>query len=456
MKSEGKRKAVQNPLESLHDHGQAIWLDFLARRFIADGDLEKLVEEDGLTGVTSNPTIFEKAIAGSADYDSSLKNAETQGDFDVMALYERLAIEDIQHAADVLRPVYEATNRADGYVSLEVSPYLAMSTEATITEARRLSQAVCRDNVMIKVPATNAGLPAIRRLIGEGINVNITLMFSQGVYEEVAEAYLAGLEHLVAQGGDPSKIASVASFFVSRIDVAVDKLIEERLRQTNDTKKREALSGLSGKVAIANAKLAYQRYKRLFGSARWEKLQAKGARVQRLLWASTGRKNPAYSDVLYVEELIAPDTINTMPPATMDAFRDHGRVRPSLEENIEQAQEVMATLERSAISIDAVTGKLVEEGVQIFADAFDKLLGAVARKRAVLLDEKLDSQTIKLPADLEKAVAASLEAWRRDGNVRRMWIGDADLWTGADEAEWLAWLGIVEQQCKRAATNSKN
>jgi transaldolase/glucose-6-phosphate isomerase len=449
MKSEGKRKAVENPLESLHDHGQAIWLDFLARRFIADGDLEKLVEEDGLTGVTSNPTIFEKAIAGSADYDSSLKDAETQGDFDVMALYERLAIEDIQHAADVLRPVYEATNRADGYVSLEVSPYLAMSTEATITEAQRLSQAVCRDNVMIKVPATKAGLPAIRRLIGEGINVNITLMFSQGVYEEVAEAYLAGLEHLVAQGGDPSKIASVASFFVSRIDVAVDKLIEERLRQTNDAKKREALSGLSGKVAIANAKLAYQRYKRIFGSARWEKLQAKGARVQRLLWASTGRKNPAYSDVLYVEELIAPDTINTMPPATMDAFRDHGRVRPSLEENIEQAQQVMATLERSGLSIDAVTVELVEEGVQLFADAFDKLLGAVARKRAVLLDEKLDSQTIKLPAELEKAVAASLEGWRRDGNVRRMWNGDADLWTGADEAEWLAWLGIVEQQCKR-------
>ena len=439
----------ENPLESLHDHGQAIWLDFLARRFIAEGGLEKLVEEDGLTGVTSNPTIFEKAVAGSADYDSSLKNAETEGDFDVMALYERLAIEDIQHAADVLRPVYEATNRADGYVSLEVSPYLAMSTEATITEARRLSQAVCRDNVMIKVPATKAGLPAIRRLIGEGINVNITLMFSQGVYEEVADAYLAGLEHLVARGGDPSKIASVASFFVSRIDVAVDKLIEERLRQTNDAKKRKALSGLSGKVAIANAKLAYQRYKRIFGSARWEKLQAKGARVQRLLWASTGRKNPAYSDVLYVEELIAPDTINTMPPATMEAFRDHGRVRPSLEENIEQAQEVMATLERSAISIDAVATKLVEDGVQIFADAFDQLLGAVARKRIVLLGEKLDSQTIKLPAELEKAVAASLDAWRRDGNVRRMWAGDADLWTGADETEWLAWLGIVEEQCKR-------
>jgi transaldolase/glucose-6-phosphate isomerase len=373
----------------LHDHGQAVWLDFLARRFITEGGLKKLVEGDGLTGVTSNPTIFNKAIAGSADYDSSLKTA---GDFDIMTLYERLAIEDIQHAADVLRPAYEATKRADGYVSLEVSPYLAMSTEATVAEARRLSNAVSRDNVMIKVPATKPGLPAIRQLIGEGINVNITLLFSQQVYEEVVEAYLAGVEHLVAQGGDPSKIASVASFFVSRIDQSVDKLIDECLRQTNDADKRADLTGLRGKIAIANAKLAYQRYKRLFAGARWEKLRAEGARVQRLLWASTGTKNPAYSDVLYIEGLIAPETISTMPPATMDAFRDHGRVQPTLEENIEQARQVMATLEKSGISIDSVTAKLVEEGVQIFANAFDKLLDAVARKRVALLGEKLDSQ----------------------------------------------------------------
>ena len=389
MKSQDQRKAAKNPLESLHDHGQAVWLDFLARRFITEGGLKKLVEGDGLTGVTSNPTIFNKAIAGSADYDSSLKTA---ADFDIMTLYERLAIEDIQHAADVLRPAYEATKRADGYVSLEVSPYLAMSTEATVAEARRLSNAVSRDNVMIKVPATKPGLPAIRQLIGEGINVNITLLFSQQVYEEVVEAYLAGVEHLVAQGGDPSKIASVASFFVSRIDQSVDKLIDECLRQTNDADKRADLTGLRGKIAIANAKLAYQRYKRLFAGARWEKLRAEGARVQRLLWASTGTKNPAYSDVLYIEGLVAPETISTMPPATMDAFRDHGRVQPTLEENIEQARQVMATLEKSGISIDSVTAKLVEEGVQIFADAFDKLLDAVARKRVALLGEKLDSQ----------------------------------------------------------------
>jgi transaldolase / glucose-6-phosphate isomerase len=450
-----KTKASMNPLSHLHDYGQAVWLDFLSRRFIAEGGLKKLVEQDGLTGVTSNPSIFEKAIAGSADYDSSLKAVESDGDHAVMALYERLAIEDIQHAADALRPVYDATKRQDGYVSLEVSPYLAMSTDATIAEARRLWRAVGRENLMVKVPATKAGLPAIRQLIGEGINVNITLLFSQEVYEDVAEAYLAGLEHLVAQGGDPSKIASVASFFVSRIDVAVDKLIDERLPKTTDAAQRETLAGLRGKVAIANAKLAYQSYKRLFAGARWEKLRARGARVQRLLWASTGTKNKDYSDVLYVEELIAPDTVNTLPPATMNAFRDHGKARASLEENIDQAKQTMAALKQSGISIDAVTAKLVEEGVQLFADAFDKLLGAVARKRSGLLGKKLDSQTIKLPAALEKLVAASLESWRHDGNVRRLWAGDAALWTGADEAKWLGWLNVVEEQQRRIASLSK-
>jgi transaldolase/glucose-6-phosphate isomerase len=449
MNVQVKTKPPVNPLKNLHDHGQAVWLDFLSRRFIAEGGLKKLIEQDGLTGVTSNPSIFEKAIAGSADYDSLLKAAKTKGDLDVMALYERLAIEDIQHAADALRPVYDTTERRDGYVSLEVSPYLAMNTEATVAEARRLKRAVNRENLMIKVPATKAGLPAIRRLIGEGINVNITLLFSQRVYEDVVEAYLAGLENLIGQGGDPGMISSVASFFVSRIDVAVDGLIAERLRQNNTPEQQETLAGLRGKVAIANAKLAYQSYKRLFAGARWEKLRAKGARVQRLLWASTGTKNKDYSDVLYVEELIAADTINTIPPTTMDAFRDHGKVRPSLEENIGEAKKVMATLDRSGISIDAVTAELVEEGVQLFADAFDKLLGAVARKRVATLGEKLDNQTCTLPAELEKMVAASLESWRHDGKVRRLWAGDARVWTGSDEAKWLGWLGVAEQQHKR-------
>jgi transaldolase/glucose-6-phosphate isomerase len=437
-------KAAANPLASLRDYGQAPWLDFLARGFIAQGGLEKLMQHDGLTGVTSNPSIFEKAIAGSAEYDFSLQDLLRAGDLDVMTLYERLAIEDIRHAGEVLQPVFAAGKGADGYVSLEVSPYLAMNTQATIAEARRLWRQVGRDNIMIKVPATSAGLPAIRHLIGEGINVNITLLFSQQVYEEVVEAYLAGLEQLIAQGGDPGKVASVASFFVSRIDTAVDKLIEERLRDASAP--REALAALPGKVAVANAKLAYRRYQRLFAGPRWEKLKAKGARVQRLLWASTGTKNKRYSDVLYVEELIGADTVNTMPPATMDAFRDHGKLRPSLEQDIERAEEVMAELDRAGISIAAVTAQLVEEGVRLFADAFDQLLGAVARKRAAILGDKLDSQTLRLPSGLEPAVAASLESWRRAGSGRRLWAGEAALWSGVNEASWLGWLGIVEQQ----------
>lgn len=380
MKTELQRKAAANPLRALRDHGQAVWLDFLSRRFIADGGLKKLVEEDGLSGVTSNPTIFEKAIDGSADYDASIEDARREGDPDARALYERLVLEDIRSAADVLRPVHEAADGRDGYVSLEVSPDVAMDTEATIAEARRLSRAVGRDNVMIKVPATGAGLPAIRELTGEGVKVNITLLFSQQVYEEVVEAYLSGLERFVARGGDPAGIASVASFFVSRIDVAVDRIIDERLVRARE-EEREALTALRGKVAIANAKLAYQRYKRLFAGPRWERLAARGARVQRVLWASTGTKNPAYGDVLYVEELIGRDTVDTMPPATLDAFRDHGQVRDSLEQRVDEAERVMATLARLGISIDAVTQKLVESGVKQFADDFDKLLAALERKR---------------------------------------------------------------------------
>jgi transaldolase/glucose-6-phosphate isomerase len=442
------KKSSPNPLKRLGDAGQAIWLDFLSRRFIAEGGLKKLVEQDGLAGVTSNPAIFEKAIAGSTDYDPALQTILRHGDRDVMALYEELAVEDIQNAADALRPVYDATKRADGYVSLEVSPYLAMDTEATVAEARRLWQAVGRENLMIKVPATKPGLPAIQQLIGEGINVNITLLFSQKVYEQVAQAYLAGLEHLIERGGDPAKIASVASFFVSRIDVLIDKMIDDQLPNAN-TNARELLEPLRGKVAIANAKLAYQIYKRLFSGPRWEKLEAKGARVQRLLWASTGTKNPKYSDVLYVDELIAPDTVNTLPPATMDAFRDHGKVHPTLEEKLDDARQTMAALERSGISIEAVADKLVEDGVQLFADAFDKLLGAVAHKRTALLGDKLNSQTATLASGLQKLVEDSLETWRHDGNVRRLWAGEATLWTGQDEAKWLGWLPIVKQQRKR-------
>jgi transaldolase/glucose-6-phosphate isomerase len=448
MTTQRRAQHPTNPLLQLGEHGQAIWLDFLSRRFIADGNLEKLVEQDGLSGVTSNPSIFQKAVAASTDYDASLKATEADGDCDVVTLYEKLAIEDIQHAADVLRPVYQETNGQDGYVSLEVSPYLAMNTEATIAEARRLWRAVGRDNIMIKVPATRPGLPAIRELIGEGINVNITLLFSQKVYGDVVEAYLAGLERVVARGDDPSKVASVASFFVSRIDTAVDKLIDERIEKV-PAGQREVLGRLRGKIAIANAKLAYQTYKQQFGGARWDKLRAKGARTQRLLWASTGVKDPAYRDVLYVEQLIAPDTVNTLPPATLDAFRDHGRVDDTLEANIDQAHEQMAALDRSGISIDQVTNTLVIDGVKLFSEAFDQLLGAVAHKRVGNLGPRLNGQTYMLPADLKESVAGELDAWQRAGSVRRLWVHDAKLWTAAEEGQWLGWLDIVDEQRRR-------
>jgi transaldolase/glucose-6-phosphate isomerase len=435
-----------NPLRLLNDYGQAVWIDFLARRFVADGGLKRLVDEDGLTGVTSNPSIFEKAIVGSSDYDAALASAERRGDLDVSSLFERLAVEDIQNAAEVLRPVYEATQGRDGYVSMEVSPYLAMSTEATVTEARHLWKTVGRDNLMVKVPATEPGLAAIRQLIGEGININVTLLFSQEVYQQVADAYLGGLEDLVARGGDPGRVASAASFFISRIDTAIDKIIETRISKTKDSAERNALAGLRGKVAIANAKLAYQRYKRIFDGARWERLRRKGARTQRVLWASTGTKNPSYRDVLYVEELIGADTINTMPPATLDAFRDHGRVRASLEEDLDAARDVMATRERLDISIEDVTAELVKEGVQLFADAADKLLGAVAGKRAALLGPRLNSQSIKLKGELESTVNSTLEIWRAEGKGRRLWQRDAQIWTGGDEDRWLGWLDIVDQQ----------
>ena len=289
-----------NPVKALENHGQAVWLDFLARGFVAKGDLKKLIDTDGVKGVTSNPSIFEKAIGSSDEYDGAIGRALKNGDRPVAELFEHLAVEDIQHAADVLRPVYDQLKGEDGFVSLEVSPYLAMDTKGTIAEAERLWKAVHRDNLMVKVPATPEGLPAIEHLIGEGISINITLLFSRDVYVEVAEAYLAGLEHYVAGGGDPSHVASVASFFVSRIDSAVDKQLDERIARANDPSEKERLAALKGKVAIANAKLAYQEYKRLFSGARWDRLAAKGAKPQRLLWASTGFRHEQKIDPLLI------------------------------------------------------------------------------------------------------------------------------------------------------------
>lgn len=432
-----------NPVKQLEKHGQAVWLDFLARGFIAKGDLKKLIDSDGIKGVTSNPSIFEKAIGSSDEYDAPIAKVLQSGDKAVSALFEHLAVEDIQHAADVLRPVYDSLDGADGFVSLEVSPYLALDTQATIAEAENLWREVGRKNLMVKVPATAEGLPAIRGLIGKGISINITLLFSQQVYRDVAEAYLAGLEHYVGNGGDPADIGSVASFFVSRIDSAVEKQLDEKIAQANDPTEKARLAALKGKVAIANAKLAYQDYKKLFSGARWEKLAAKGAKPQRLLWASTGTKNKDYRDTIYVEELIGKDTVNTVPPSTLDAFRDHGRLRDSLEENIDEARSVLAGLEKSGISLDAITAELVKDGVKQFADAADKLYGAVAHKRAVSLAAGIDQQKSSLGQVLARSVEESTEEWRVSAKIRRLWKKDKSVWTGSDEDKWLGWLGSV-------------
>jgi transaldolase / glucose-6-phosphate isomerase len=435
-----------NPISELQKHGQAVWLDFLARNFIAKGDLKALIDKDGVRGVTSNPSIFEKAIGGSDEYDTAVAALLKQRDRSVVELYETLAIEDIQHAADVLRPVYDKLHGDDGYVSLEVSPYLARNTAGTIAEAERLWREVGRKNLMIKVPGTPEGLPAVKRLIGQGINVNITLLFAQKLYADVLEAYLTGLETWVAGGGDPAAIASVASFFVSRIDVAVDKELDEKIAAANDKDKKAALEALKGKIAIANAKLAYQHYKKVTASDRWKKLADKGARVQRLLWASTGTKNKAYRDVLYVEELIGRDTVNTVPPATLDAFRDHGRLRDSLEENVPDAERVLADLAKTGISLDAITERLVEEGVQLFAEAADKLLGAVAHKRSAMLASRIDAQSIRLAPDIDKPFKELANDWRAIGKIRALWARDASVWTGHDESKWLGWLDALTRE----------
>jgi len=368
-----------NPLKDLLNYGQSVWLDYIRRNLFTSGELKRLIEEDGLRGMTSNPAIFEKAIAGSTDYTDLLQSLAAKIDLDAKARYEILAIRDIQDAADLLRPVYESSKRRDGYVSLEVSPCLARDKQDTIEEARRLWKAVRRENVMIKVPGTAEGIPAFQQLTSEGINVNVTLLFSQEVYERVAEAYMAGLEQLAARGGEVSKIASVASFFISRIDSSIDSIAEARLKKSKDPREQEQLKSLLGKVAVANGKQTYQRYLRIFSGNRWKALAAKGAQTQRVLWASTSTKNPSYCDVLYVEELIGADTVNTIPPATFDAFRDHGRPRASLTEDLDAANKTLETVAKLGISMKEVTDKLTDDGVRLFAEAFDKLLEVVEK-----------------------------------------------------------------------------
>jgi transaldolase len=373
---------MANPLRELSRHGQSVWYDSLRRGMLVSGELKRYVEEDGLVGLTTNPAIYEKAIAETGDYDSELATLFQRGDLDAKGIYEQLALHDIQAAADTLRPVYDRTGRGDGYVSLEVSPDLARNAEGSLSEARRLWSALHRQNVMIKVPGTPEALPAIRQLLSEGVNVNVTLLFSRDAYAAVADAYQSALEDRAARGEDVSKVASVASFFVSRIDTLADRLLRELRDSAKSGEIRARAEALMGRVAIANAKLAYQDYRALVAAPRWARLKALGAQTQRLLWASTSTKDPRYRDVMYVEALIGPETVDTMPPATFEAFRDHGRVRPTLEEDVDGARRTMAELAELGISMGALTDQLLKEGVRLFAEPFAKLLATIQKRRA--------------------------------------------------------------------------
>jgi transaldolase/glucose-6-phosphate isomerase len=365
-----------NRLRKLGEFGQSVWLDYIRRSLITSGDLERMIGRDGLCGMTSNPAIFERAIGRGEEYREILASVSGRAS-GAESIYEQIAFEDVGLATQAMMPVYSRTERRDGYVSLEVSPSLAHETEATCREARRLWNEVGAPNLMIKVPGTAAGVPAIEQLVAEGINVNVTLLFAQDAYEKAAEAYVLGLERLAASGGDLSRVASVASFFVSRIDTEVDKLLQQRIEAAGSDAERVELRSLLGKAAIANAKLAYRQAKEIFGGERWNRLAARGAKPQRVLWASTSTKNPDYRDVLYIEELIGPETVTTIPPDTYDAFLDHGEARASLEQDVHDARAVMDRLGEIGISIDEVTSKLLDDGVRLFSEAFDKLLAAI-------------------------------------------------------------------------------
>ena len=373
-----------NPLIELTRLGQSVWNDNIERKLIRSGELKRLIDEDGLTGVTSNPAIFEKAIVGSDLYAAQLKEAAESGK-SPQEIYEALAIQDIQMAADVLADVYQRTGGKDGFVSLECSPVLANDTQATIEETRRLWKLVDRKNVMIKIPGTPEGIPAIEQGTYEGININITLLFSLHAYEQTMEAYIRGLERRAADNNPIDNVSSVASFFVSRIDTAVDKELERRISQTTDDQEKGKLQSLLGKIAIANAKVAYQRYKKVFHGERFAALRERGAQLQRPLWASTSTKNPVYPDVYYVEALIGPETVDTLPPATIKAFRDHGRARITIEDKLDEERELLARLDEVGISLDQVTAHVLADGVRLFIEPFEKLLKTIESRSAEIV-----------------------------------------------------------------------
>jgi transaldolase len=381
-----------NPLVELTNLGQSVWYDNIERKLVTSGELRRLIEEDSLGGVTSNPAIFEKAISGSDLYHDQLSELTGEGK-NAHDIYEALAVRDIQMAADELATVYERTGGADGYVSFECSPLLANDTQGTIEEARRLWKWLDRKNVMIKIPGTPEGIPAIEQCIYEGININITLLFSLTSHEDTMEAYIRGLERRVAEGKSVRGIASVASFFVSRVDTAADKIIEDRLKQATSEEERSKLHSLLGRIAIANAKMAYQRYKEVFHGERFAALKARGAQVQRPLWASTSTKNPAYRDVYYVEALIGPETVDTIPPATLEAFRDHGVARVTITDNLDQERALILRLKEVGISLDEVTQQVLDEGVAKFVEPFEKLLAAIESRRAEVLKESKSQES---------------------------------------------------------------
>lgn len=437
-----------NPLLQLLRYGQSPWYDYIRRGLLTSGELHRLITHDGLTGVTSNPSIFEKAIAGSTDYHHSLTQL-AQELTNAKQCYEALAIRDVQDAADLLYSVYETSSARDGYVSLEVDPELAFNTAGAIEEALRLYHAVGRKNVMIKVPATPEGIAAVEALISQGINVNVTLLFSVEVYEQVAWAYIRGLAARAERGGHLQNVASVASFFVSRIDTVIDQLLEAQIRTAPDSVKKVAQT-LIGKIAIANAKLAYRSFQHICASPQFLAVKAKGAQVQRLLWASTGTKNPRYPDTYYVEELIGPDTVNTIPAATFTAFRDHGKVRPSLMEGLTEAQDLLDRLPHCGIDLSSVTQKLLVDGTVLFRDAFTQLITAISQRRTELLGAKLDTSTFSIGAR-QPRVTTTLQELHQSGLLRRLWAKDPTLWSREPEHQAiiqnaLGWLHVIEQQ----------
>jgi transaldolase / glucose-6-phosphate isomerase len=440
--------SVENPLKQLEHFGQAVWLDYIRRHLLTSPEFRKMLDEDGLKGMTSNPTIFEKAISGSTDYDDQLKElAPSKKSID--EIYDALSMQDICAAADALRPLYDKSGATHGYISYEVSPTLAMDTDGTIAAARRYWAALARPNVLIKVPSTPPGLPAIEQLISEGINVNVTLMFSMKHYDAVAEAYVRGLERRLKAGKPIEKSWSVASVFVSRVETLVDHKLEEKLKSGPN----EALAALIGKSAVANSRLIYQRYKEIFKGERFKDVLASGGRPQWPLWASTGTKNHAYSDVKYVDELVGPETVNTMPPATMDAFRDHGKPRASLEEGVAEAREIVQRLKAAGVDLIDVGEELQKEGVESFAKSFEDLSAVIAGRRAAIVDGAVDKQVIA-PAGYDSQVRAAFAELDKNELPARLWKKDASLWS-KDPAEQasikksLGWLTVAEAMSER-------